>query len=266
MACSVRNWLLWDCVLLVFLVFLISLSSASNSESESETQGRQKVSVGLYYESLCPYSANFIVNYLAHIFHNGLISIVDLNLVPYGNARIRPNTTTITCQHGPSECFLNTVEACAIKTWPQLNQHFPFVYCVESLVYEHKFPQWEKCFEELQLDPQPIVDCYDSGYGKELELQYAAETNSLVPPHEYVPWVVVDGQPLYEDYENFEIYVCKAYKGTPKPKACNELDLSINPVATAVTYVGEKIKPALSTRIISVVASCMRHMHMAFSA
>lgn len=28
----------------------------------------------------------------------------------------------------------------------------------------------------------------------------------------YVPWVIVDGQPQYEEYENLIGYICKAYK------------------------------------------------------
>lgn len=46
--------------------------------------------------------------------------------------------------------------------------HFPFIYCIEALVYDRKFTQWESCFETLGLDPKPIADCYSSGYGKEV--------------------------------------------------------------------------------------------------
>ncbi|KAE9594202.1 putative gamma interferon inducible lysosomal thiol reductase GILT [Lupinus albus] len=60
----------------------------------------------------------------------------------------------------------------------------------------------------------------------QLELQYAAETNALQPPHKYVPWVVVDGEPLYEDYENFLSYVCNAYKGTDTPQSCTKTYLN----------------------------------------
>lgn len=48
------------------------------------------------------------------------------------------------------------------------SEHFPFIDCVETLVYEHKYPEWESCFETLGLDPKPIADCYSSGYGEEV--------------------------------------------------------------------------------------------------
>lgn len=56
-----------------------------------------KVSVELYYETLCPDSVDFILNHLVKLFHTGLISIVDLKLLPYGNAKLRSNSTII-CQ------------------------------------------------------------------------------------------------------------------------------------------------------------------------
>ncbi|XP_031122973.1 gamma-interferon-responsive lysosomal thiol protein [Ipomoea triloba] len=197
---------------LICLLFFTSLSPISC----------EKVSLDLYYESLCPYSANFIVNYLAKIFENGIIDIVDLTLFPWGNAKLKGNNT-FECQHGSAECLLNTIEACAIDAWPDLNEHFPFIYCVESLVYNENYSKWETCYEKLGKDPKPVSDCYASGRGKELELSYAAQTNALEPPHEYVPWVVVNGQPLYEDYENFVSYICKAYEGRDKVATCREL-------------------------------------------
>uniref|UniRef100_A0A9I9DM23 Gamma-interferon-inducible lysosomal thiol reductase n=1 Tax=Cucumis melo TaxID=3656 RepID=A0A9I9DM23_CUCME len=207
------------------LLLLCSLVSASPS---SPNYGCEKVSLDVYYESLCPDSVKFIVDNLIELFEGDLLPIVDLRFVPYGNARLDRNSS-ITCQHGPNECLLNTVEACAIHVWPDLTGatgHFPFIYCVGTLVYERKYTQWKTCFEKLGLNSKPISDCYSSGLGKELELQYAAETNNLQPPHKYVPWVVVDGQPLYEDYENFVSYICAAYKGSAVPTACRAKSFS----------------------------------------
>ncbi|KAJ0013421.1 hypothetical protein Pint_20541 [Pistacia integerrima] len=101
----------------------------------------------------------------------------------------------------------------------------------------------------------------------QLELHYAAETNSLEPPHQYVPWVVVDGQPLYEDYENFISYICKAYNGTALPKACSNITLNTvyKEKAEPTGPVCNKETTTWSTRIRSAITSWMRKMNMAVS-
>ncbi|KAK2982729.1 hypothetical protein RJ640_025145, partial [Escallonia rubra] len=243
------------------------LSSSSLRASGGSSRGGEKVTLALYYETLCPYCSNCIVNYLPKLFDGGLIDIVDLKLVPYGNAKIG-NNNSITCQHGPAECLLNTIEACAIGVWPDVNEHFPFIYCVETLVYEQKYPEWETCFEKLNLDPTPVTECYSSGYGNELELKYAAETNALQPRHTYVPWVVVNGEPLYDDYENFVSYVCKAYTGTKVPEACSDLSRSsvrkkssnsIHPVCYSED--SEETTKSTLSRIRSAVASWVHQVN-----
>ncbi|RDX65976.1 Gamma-interferon-inducible lysosomal thiol reductase, partial [Mucuna pruriens] len=227
-----------------------------------QCESDEKVSLELYYESLCPYSANFIVNYLPKIFSPDLISIVELKLVPWGNAKLRGNSTFV-CQHGPDECLLNTVEACAIDIWPQLSKHFPFIFCVEDLVYHHKRQQWESCFERLELDSKSVNQCYNSEYGQELDLKYADETSALQPPHKYVPWVVVDGEPLYEDYENFLSYICKAYKGTVVPRSCTQASYLREVKAKPKHSVCDKER-GMSTweKVRSTIASWMNQMNL----
>uniref|UniRef100_A0A0D9VSY6 Gamma-interferon-inducible lysosomal thiol reductase n=1 Tax=Leersia perrieri TaxID=77586 RepID=A0A0D9VSY6_9ORYZ len=224
--------------LLLFIAALVIGASATVDVAEVEiNDGR--VDVALYYESLCPYSAKFVVDNLAKVFKDGLLSSINLSLVPYGNARVRDGK--ISCQHGSQECFLNTVEACAIDAWPDLRVHFRFIYCVEELVVNHKQQEWESCFAKLNLDPKPVTDCYKSERGHQLSLKYGRQTDALQPPHKYVPWVVVDGQPLYEDYENFESYICKAYKGQP-PKVCKGLRMLATESVT--TTLGDmKLRP-----------------------
>ncbi|KMT05397.1 hypothetical protein BVRB_7g175270 [Beta vulgaris subsp. vulgaris] len=204
------------CFSLLAILTLIQVSLGTSNLAE-------KVTLDLYYESLCPFSANFISNELPNLFLNGLIDIVDLRLFPWGNARL--NSGNFDCQHGPDECLLNTVEACAIDTWPNLNDHFPYISCVETLVYEGNYTKWPICFKEFDLDPNTLTGCYKGAYGKKLELKYANLTAQLNPPHTYVPWVLVAGKPIYLNYPNFMSYICKAYKG-PTPSACKKESLA----------------------------------------
>lgn len=47
--------------------------------------------------------------------------------------------------------------------------------------------------------------------GDTLQRLAKERTASLQPPHQYVPWVVVNGIPLGDDYENVQTYICAAY-------------------------------------------------------
>ena len=48
------------------------------------------------------------------------------------------------------------------------SKHFPFIYCVEDLVFQSKREEWESCFEKLDLDSEPINQCYNSEHGKQV--------------------------------------------------------------------------------------------------
>ncbi|KAJ4704358.1 gamma-interferon-inducible lysosomal thiol reductase-like [Melia azedarach] len=203
------------------LFFLASLFLLLLSPSCSEN-----VTISVYYETLCPYCADFIVNHLVKLFQNGLNSIVNLRMIPWGNSMIKPDGT-FACQHGPDECLLNTIEACTISIYPDVVQHFSFIHCVEGLTLEKRQAEWINCFEYTRLGKVPI-DCYSNGNGKLLEQKYATETAQLQPPHRFVPWVIVNNQPLQEDFMNIITYVCKAYKGSQVPEACRSLPTNNN--------------------------------------
>ncbi|XP_076925181.1 gamma-interferon-responsive lysosomal thiol protein-like [Bidens hawaiensis] len=253
-------------IFLICIICLLTLNTCSSSTDSVEivpvqdlqnvqVTEAEKVQVTVYYESLCPYCENFIVNYLIDVFTEGIDAIADVKLYPYGNAKVNSNGN-ITCQHGENECLLNTVEACAINTWPDVHDHFPFIFCVERYLYYDKFDKWESCFEELSLDPTPVKECYTSGLGNKLELQYADVTNSLQPPKKYVPWVVVNGKPLYDDYIYIITNICGMYTGPTLPKACLRcLASAKNPIVAPherviplhpVTYPDDSSSPLLS--------------------
>jgi interferon, gamma-inducible protein 30 len=97
-------------LLLPVALLLLAAGGAFLPRSPAAVEGAEKVSLELYYESLCPYCSRFMVNRLAGIFEDGLIEAVDLRLVPYGNARIGANGD-ISCQV-KTEAQSNCVRVC----------------------------------------------------------------------------------------------------------------------------------------------------------
>ncbi|XP_055799647.1 gamma-interferon-inducible lysosomal thiol reductase-like, partial [Salvelinus fontinalis] len=90
-----------------------------------------RVEVTLYYESLCPGCRAFLTQQLFPIWAM-LHDIMDVKLVPYGNAQELPSgNSPFTCQHGEPECHGNMIEACILHSVGRYSA-FPVIYCMES--------------------------------------------------------------------------------------------------------------------------------------
>nr|KJB74159.1 hypothetical protein B456_011G276400 [Gossypium raimondii] len=190
-------------ILTALAIFMLISPSHSSLDNVND-----RVTLSLYYEtSLCQHCASFISNDLVKVFHTDLHTIINLRLVPWGNVEIH-------CQKEHLE-FIRCTEQQSLKGGP-----------VEAL--------WKNCSEKLRLNEEIINKCYTTGFGYKLLLQHANETAHLKPPQEYVPWVVVNNQPLRQDLENFVKYVCEAYKGDHKPAACKAQSSGLSPTIHAL--------------------------------
>lgn len=102
---------IYTAFILLVLISTTPLISSTNL-SKKEAEKNDKVVIALYYETLCPYCSNLIVNYLYKFFEDGLDSISVLKLVPYGNAKIKANNT-IVCQVSFFFFFYKKIYCCS---------------------------------------------------------------------------------------------------------------------------------------------------------
>ncbi|KAG6771693.1 hypothetical protein POTOM_023075 [Populus tomentosa] len=71
------------------------------------SRNSEKVTMSLCYEFLCPYCNSFIADPLAQVLETDLMTILNLRLVPWGNAILDSNNT-IECQVAfPSSDFVS---------------------------------------------------------------------------------------------------------------------------------------------------------------
>jgi len=214
-------------VKLIVLVVLLALTMCR----------AQRLGINVYYESLCPDSAKFIVEQLQPLKAGSLGRYLDLTLVPFGKA----NYTTVgsdvqfTCQHGPKECYGNKVHSCAIQhiqvdsyqnTQTRESLSLDYVTCLMKLAINFQDATYpgEKCARDLQLRNWNVIDtCANSTEGSKL-LQHNGElTSQLKPPLTSVPTITFNQ--LY-DHDNQELAlrdlraaVCRNLR-SPQPQEC----------------------------------------------
>lgn len=186
-----------------------------------------KVGVALYYESLCGGCRDFIMSQFYPTFLK-VGDIMNVTLVPYGNAQETRygDEWRFTCQHGEAECVGNLIETCAISILQNVTVYFPFIHCLETnIAGNDPLSAAERCATQLGIDFAPIEKCQTGRQGNALEHQMALKTDALVPRHNYVPWITLNGKHTNDIQEKatFDLLglVCDTYQGT-KPSACQK--------------------------------------------
>ncbi|GLD51150.1 gamma-interferon-inducible lysosomal thiol reductase isoform X1 [Lates japonicus] len=184
-------------------------------------QRGDSVEVGLYYESLCPGCRQFLSLML---FPTWVLlgDIMTVNLVPFGNAveKEQGQKYIFECQHGEQECLGNMIETCLMN---MTDRAFPIIFCMEFSSDVLKSAKTCTEIYKPDLSWDDVMTCVKGDMGNKLMHQNALETKALNPPHEYVPWVTINGEHT-EDLQNKAMsslfsLVCSMYKG-PKPEAC----------------------------------------------
>ncbi|XP_072382602.1 GILT-like protein 1 [Diabrotica undecimpunctata] len=210
---------------------LVLLVTSSNAQEKKE----QKVTVRVYYESLCPFAKAFIVNQLSPTMKGNLSRYVNLELVPYGKTtqvRLANGTTQYNCHHGIQECYGNRIQACVDTHIAKSNQaeYLSFVSCfMGNLTTGIEKKQVDDALQRCvraPLDVDEIRNCTTSASGDKLIENNANITNRFQNPLRNVPTIVLNG--IYSESEssrsenNFKSVLCSKINWE-KPKECANL-------------------------------------------
>jgi interferon gamma-inducible protein 30 len=150
--------------------------------------------IDVFIESLCPDCMEFIggsfKQYQSAVDHEQLAVV---NFYPFGNAKESWNGSnwTFECQHGPNECYGNTIEACALNHLSE-NEGKNFLICIEGNIVKLS-KNFDKAVEVCVSDENTrknILECANGSEGNKLMHEVAQKT----PKHNYVPWVHFNGE------------------------------------------------------------------------
>merc|ERR1712018_22332 len=134
--------------MLFSLLLILPLASSlpiSFSPSKSDT----KPLLGVVYESLCPYSRQFIREQV-HPAYTTLSEFFDVEFIAYGGASTHGNAEdgyTFEWQHGPRECAGNIVQGCTVHHVSDMMMQVELLNCMSAASKPEE--AGEECFTQF---------------------------------------------------------------------------------------------------------------------
>lgn len=213
----------------------------------------QKVKVDFYYEVSCPYSLKFVLNVVVRLLSTpGMLEqVLDFDSHPFGNAYFvtpqcgganvystearrcweskcglaslgtAPSSCfagELVCQHGEIECRLNRAMACikAQKVGPRVQMKF-FICLAKGAAAAAATHSEELLLSTCAAQtgaPWALAEPCWNGAGIPNGAALIQHEASVVPLHDVVPYITVNGQAL-TDHDEIFAAVCHAYTGPP---------------------------------------------------
>jgi len=137
------------------------------------------------------------------------------------NVTLRSGWPAFLCEHGPSECEGNAIMSCVAALYPKIEQWFRVNACIVARTcadgeaplvdsVAHTGAAQTSVCRGLPVDVAPecidefggdmsipkISECVKGRQGTELLLQNMVQTQTLVPPIQVLPWILVDQEVL----------------------------------------------------------------------
>jgi interferon gamma-inducible protein 30 len=208
------------------------------------------MTLDLFGESLCPDTVNAIVDSYMPAINKGILGFINLRYVPFGNCQWNSTTPRFDCQHGPSELNGNKLQLCLIDTMGNLRNirqdtfgkrdqsedAIKAVFAMYSKIRTTGRPSqksdWASYLpNDLTTENERSIAKSCAGSDKGLKLMKEAE--EATPAHDWIPWTVVNGQPLGivdRNYANHtaDKYICGKlieYTLEDVKKFCKEIEL-----------------------------------------
>ncbi|KAL4428837.1 hypothetical protein ABPG77_005275 [Micractinium sp. CCAP 211/92] len=196
-------------------------ANAAAAAGRASSAAGGKVQVDFYGESLCPDCQHMVRDVLAPMFSNGQAALMDIKYIAFGNVRNKSDGS-YAYQHGDAEGKYNRYILCAQDQHPKQEEWFPYVLCLAENMRALD-SEADGCATKQKWEAAKISSCAEGDRGKEIEKEAAAVTWALNPPKNFVPWMVINGVPIGNAYDQLERYVCAASTAKDKPEACYTL-------------------------------------------